>query len=386
MTKGKMINMNIFDDAVPIMDSEKEPKGFKGIRGRIVSRLFNKLVGTVKSSDNYALPSPLKFVPHMETKRYSSTHYGIMIPDLPAPHFFMACVANLGGTGTTVFDIDHAFSEKHGPLGSSTLMHGTAEAIDNHFTQYSIPDDITANRDGSNITYDSNTGTSLEFRGNYPEYRISSRREDFSVDLTLQATGEITWFAYSKVYKHLSLLTHYEGFITSKGKTTSVKGLCTMEYATSWSPYRLINRPLPDMFKLPFNFFSYQVITLGKDTQICLTHCRVDNCNTLTAAYMREAGKGSFRIDGDVQFQVFSIQDESMIAPDGRKTHVPEYFRWIIPGIPEESVFEINAKIDTPMLYGLGTGWTGGYSWEGIRNGKAINGRGYIEYVDRREG
>ncbi|MDP1909271.1 MAG: hypothetical protein Q8K85_13305, partial [Hyphomicrobium sp.] len=103
----------------------------------------------------------------------------------------------------------------------------------------------------------------------------------------------------------------------------------------------------------------------------------------ITAVYERVAGQGSRRLDGDVRFQVLTTQAEVAVAPDGREMRLPQSFRWTITG--NDGELDIEAHVDTPMLYGLCTGYVGGYGWEGRFKGRPVSGRGYIEYIDQRD-
>ncbi len=46
----------------------------------------------------------------------------------------------------------------------------------------------------------------------------------------------------------------------------------------------------------------------------------------------------------------------------------------------------VEADMDTPFTYGLGTGFVSGFAYEGEWQGRALGGRGYAEYIDRRQG
>ncbi|MCC2635259.1 MAG: hypothetical protein K0S48_3145 [Ramlibacter sp.] len=366
---------------LPLVDSRAGVGGWRGWRGQVLAQLFARGLGTVEAGANLPLPTPFRCPPLAESRRYGITHFGIMIPDLPAPHHFLACAAILGGSGMRVFDIDSAVYAEDGPRHTATLVHGTAAASARAFTRYSIPDDLTLRADGSLLRF----GEDLEISGRFPEFRLHSQRPGFLVDLTLEATGDITWFARSAIYAHQSLLTRYRGTLTHAGKRTAVSGLCTYEYARGMSPYVLFNRCLPRELKLPWDFFTYQVINLDADTQLLLTHCRAAGCPALTAAYLREAGRQAGRIDGDVHFQVQSVQAERLATPDGRDAELPARFRWQVRDRSGNCLFDIHATVDTPMLFGIGTGHVGGFRWEGERNGESCQGRGYVEYVDQRD-
>lgn len=365
--------------SLPLIDSRR-PTGLQGLGRGIFSKLVARAIGVVKPGSSHPLPEPALFSPYAESNLYGCTHYGIMIPDLPAPHHFMACATIVGFPGMRVFDIDHAVDPVDGPRHTASVAHGTAKAIAGHFRSYSMTREMELHNDGSLLRF----GDEVTISGTYPDYRLQSRREGFEVDLALTATGDITWFCRSLIYNHLALTTRYRGHITVDGVATPVSGLCTYEYARGISVQLPLNRIIPPKFKLPMDFFSYQTIKLDEDTQLLLVHVRVLNYPMLTSAYLVNAGRGSVRLDGDVHFRVLELQDQPGVAPDGRETALPKTFQWDIRDPQGRSLFEINATVDTPMLFGLGNGFIGGYRWEGRRDGQPTSGRGYFEYVDQR--
>lgn len=365
---------------LPLVDSQRKETGLSAVRSRLFGESLSQIIRPVPAGVDHGLPDPVIFRPYADAKRYGTTHYGIMISDLPAPHYFLACASMLGCPSIRAFDVDAAIVPEDGPRNTVILTHGTAAATEGAFTRYSLRDDMTLEDDGSLLRF----GDDLEISGLYPNYRLKSQREGFAVDLALTATGEITWFAKGPAYDHMGLMTRYEGTITHQGEATEVSGLCTYEYARGTTPYAFYNRLLPGAVKIAWDVFSYQVINLDADTQLLLAHCAGLGHNALTSAYIREAGKAAWRIDGDVHFKVNSLQSEPGIDPAGNVTLLPERFTWQVRDPDGNSLFEINAEADTPMVFGLGMGYVGGFRWQGTRDEQPIEGRGYWEYVDQR--
>jgi len=83
------------------------------------------------------------------------------------------------------------------------------------------------------------------------------------------------------------------------------------------------------------------------------------------------------------EFEVQTYQPELAVAPDGIQMKLPKTFTWQVYD-QDRVILTINAEVDTAFTYGLGSGYVGGYTYTGQRNGEAISGRGYIEYIDRR--
>lgn len=365
---------------LPLIDSKRHPTGLQSLRGKILGDLVLAVLGAIKPGEKHPLPDPVTLAPYHNSKRYGVSHYNVVIPDLPAPHYFMACSTMLGASSFRVYDIDFAAKPGAGPRYTANLSHGTAAAVEGCFKSYSMLDEMSFEEDGSLVRF----GNELEIGGMYPNYFMRSNWGDLRVDIEMTATGEVSWFTKSTMYNHISLLTRYRGSVTHEGKVTPVSGLCSLEYARGITPFLLVNRQVPRSLKFPFDVFSYHVITLDDDTQLMFAHVRVCDYPSLSRAYLNTAGKGGTCMDAEVHFKVLSTQETKGVAPDGGETTLPKEFTWDVRDNQGNSLFEINGTVDTPMLFGLGMGFIGGYRWEGTRDGKPMKGRGYIEYVDQR--
>ena len=323
------------------------------------------------------MPDSLSFPPS-STKRFTkgASHYGIMIPDLPEPHRFLANMIIIGGTGFKAWDDDAALEK--GPRGVCQLGWGSAVTEQNSFHVFN-PDDVLLADDGSSLEF----GDSYTLSINYPEIRVRGRLGGLSVELTLTSTDVISWVADSGIYRHFSFLCHYEGSIAVDGEAPQqVSGMGTFEYGTGYLPYMDLTRPLPRPLKIPADFFTYHVLDLGDETQ--LAACVVGAFGKLTAAVgadVRHPTRGSRRLGSEAEFRVLEF-DETVADYRGRAhMRLPRSFQWNFRGSSGTST--LIGRVDTRWLY-AGMGYIAGYSWEGVIEGEARSGRGYLEYSDRR--
>ncbi len=356
-----------------VYDSADRPRGLLDFAA---TRILPRILG-VTTYDTRPLPNPPVFPPPPPGPFGSGAgHYGIMIPDLPAPHYFMANMTVIGYSGFKAWDDDSALQGS--ARETATVCHGTAATTHDPFSTHSL-DDCEFAPDGSLLRF----GDDYTISGLYPNFRLVSSRPGFAVDLDLTATGEITWFAKSLPYDHIGLVTRYRGSITHEGTRTEVSGLGTYEYASGFMPYMLASRPLPSWLKFPIDFFSYHVIDLDTDTQ--LLFAAVGALRTrpaLMGAYLRTAGKGVERLGTSVRFEVLEHQPEPAVGHDDKPMVMPATFAWTVRD-GASTLAELNCTVDTGWLY-AGMANIGGYHFEGSFEGREIAGRGYIEYSDRR--
>ncbi len=343
---------------------------------QLIQRLYPMLDGT-PALEGQSFPADYAMVPFANSKRIGWTHYGVMIPDLPAPHRFFSIMSIIGTPGALAFDNDHAL--KTTPRRNATLVCGTAATHPDHFAGYSIDRDCDFPDEGGLVRF----GDEVEIQGEYPEFRVSANIGELRLEIDLHCSDKVTWFLKTPVYDHLSLLCDYEGMLEWKGESTPIGGMCTYEYAACPSPYLLRDRPLPKSLKVPLDFFTYQIINFDSGEQLLLTQIRIAGNLAVSKVYVRGHAEYNHTFL-DVGFNVSRYREPPEPTPDGRHMRLPESFEWNVVE-NREDVLTIRCVVDTPFTYGLGSGFVGGYRYEGRFRDRAIAGRGYIEYIDRRE-
>ena len=345
----------------------------------LINKTLRRIIALIDGADaeqGQPFRSPGMMVPHTDSRFYGWTHYGVMIPDLPAPHRFFSIMSIIGTPGALAFDTDHALVDS--PRRNATVVSGTAATHPGHFSGYSIPRDCEMAADGSHIRF----GQEVEITGGFPDYQVQARYGGFELDLTIHNSDKVSWFMKSPIYDHLSLLSQYRGTLRLGEESHDIAGLCTFEYAACVSPHRLYDRPIPAALKLRLDFFTYQIINFPDGVQLLLTQAMVFGRPLITAAYLRSLDTCS-RTLHDTSFEVLEYQTDPACAPDGTLMWLPRVFRWQIRD-EGRMLLDFTGTVDTTMTYGLGCGYVGAYHYQGWREGAAISGPGYIEYIDRR--
>ncbi|AXQ28158.1 hypothetical protein D0B54_05480 [Solimonas sp. K1W22B-7] len=342
---------------------------------RFVTGVVLPLLDSAVEASGKPFRQPEMMRPNTGSKRYGMTHFGVFLPGLPAPHKYCNIMTMLGTPGAVMFDNDYLI--RGHPRDTATFLSSTAADSAHHYRAYSIARECQTREDGSLVAF----GDDLEISGVYPRYQVRVAYGDFRLDITVECTDTVSWFVRNAVYDHLSLLARCSGEITHAGKTTPIDSLCTFEYARSASPHVLIDRVLPERWKLPADFFTYQIINLDESTQLLLTDVRALGKTGFKGVHVR-ALKGDAEVYvRDVIFQVTEYQDDLAIAPDGRTMRLPKTFSWSVRE-GGEPVLDIRCTIDSPWRFGHGRGYVACYRFEGQFRQRAHAGAGYIEYID----
>jgi hypothetical protein len=343
-----------------------------GIADRLATTAL-KAVGATRT-DEGVLPAEPVFPPHLHSRRWGWTHYGVMVPDLPDPHRFLACMAIVGTTGSRTFDTDHARVDD--PRHSASLVAGTAVTpADQAYAQYSTRYDSHLAADGSRIRL----GDDLSITGTGRARHVTIHRGDLIAELDLVLTDAATWFARGPVWEHLSVLTRYTGTITWRGTAEPVAGTGTFEWARSAGIHALVPWALPPRLKAPADTFAYCVIDLDADTQLLLSGFGIAGRPLLDAVYVRSTTGPAQRHVRGVRVEVAERGDE-VTTPDGRRTRPPRVLHWT----GDDGRIDVVVTVATPLLYGLGSGHVGGITYTGTLDGRAVAGQGYLEVIDRR--
>lgn len=328
-----------------------------------------RVVGATRP-DEGVLPAEPVFPAHVGSRRWAWTHYGVMVPDLPAPHRFLACMAIVGTTGSRTFDTDHARVD--GPRHSASLVTGTAVTPpDTAYRQYSTRFDSRLTPDGSFVRL----GDDLTISGTGRRRHVTIDTPGLTADLDLELTDAATWFARGPVWEHLSVLTRYDGTIGGE----PARGTGTFEWARSAGVHAVLPWALPARLKAPADTFAYCVIDLDADTQLLLSGFGIAGRPVLDAVYVRSTTGAPQRHVHGVTLTV-EERGEPVTTPDGRAVTPPTVLRWIGDG----GRIDVVVTVATPLLDGLGSGHVGGVAYAGTLGDRAIEGQGYLEVIDRR--
>ena len=101
-----------------------------------------------------------------------------------------------------------------------------------------------------------------------------------------------------------------------------------------------------------------------------------------TAVSYRHVDGTSIQYD-QADFEVIALKTDPLMTPDGYVMEVPQSFRWVVSH-EGEKVLDLIAVVDTPYCYGLAAGYVTSYQWIGEFKRQKAEGRGYLEFIDRR--
>lgn len=314
--------------------------------------------------------------PHAGSRRWGWTHYGVFLPQLPEPFRYCNLMTMIGASGTVLFDNDHLVTTT--ARDTATVLSSTANGARHLYRAYSVQNDCEMRADGAVVRF----GDNLEIRGYWPRFHVQAAWEDFRLDLDVECTDTVSWFVRNAAYDHLSLLSTCSGTLTRGSETLTLeRTLCTFEYARCVSPQVLAGKPLPAAWKLPADFFAYNIINIDEATQLLLTDvCALGHTAFKGVHERRLDGQADVHVE-DVAFTVQEYAPEPALDPLGRSMRLPRVFSWTVRNHGEQ-VLDIRCTVDAPWRWGHGRGYVTAYRYEGRYRGRAVAGTGYLEYVD----
>ncbi|MBJ9441029.1 hypothetical protein I5555_01025 [Acinetobacter baumannii] len=313
--------------------------------------------------------------PRIDEKYYSWTHYGIFFPLLPEPHRYLNIMILIGTPGALAFDHDDIITGN--PRKTATFFSSTAALEQALLKAYIIPEDTKINKDGALIEL----SQEILIQGKFPHIHINGHYDGFDFDFDIDITSHVSWFIKTPIYDHFSLLAKFKGFLNYQAKRIETQGLCTYEYARAVGPHSITNKLIPDAYKLPLDFFTYQIINLNEATQLLLTKADIAGQTAAYTLHIRHLEQPA-EIYTDVSFDIISHQVDDFVSPSGQKMRLPKYFSWIARNDAKQIILNIQAEIDCPFRYGHGRGYASSYIFTGHYFGNEVQGRGYIEYID----
>ncbi len=313
--------------------------------------------------------------PRTAEKFYTWTHYGVFFPLLPEPHRYLNIMILLGTPGALAFDHDD-ITVGH-PRKSATFFSSTA-AIDEYVLKaYIIPENTNIQADGTTIAL----GEEVLIQGTLPNIHLKGAYHGLTFEFDLDVTDQVSWFIKTPIYDHFSLLASFRGQLEYRGKTTAAQGLCTYEYARATGAHGVVSKLLPESYKLPLDFFTYQIINLNETTQLLLTKADILGQPAAYSLHVRHTDRPA-EIYTNVEFKVTRYQPEPHVSPSGKYMRLPQQFIWSVKNDADQNVLELSAEVDSPFRYGHGVGYASAYTFAGEYLNAPVQGRGYIEYID----
>lgn len=301
--------------------------------------------------------------------RYSTVHYGLMLPNLPAPHRFLNIIVVAGQPKVELFNNPQLIRTT--PRDTANVLVGTSTGTPDYFQGYSLKQDCELKRDGSYLRF----GQDLILEGSYPHFSARRENHDFNFNVKLNATDKIAHFGklIGSTYEHWSLLCEYEGHIEHLGLRTPIAGLCTWEYA------RAIN------INLPFRFFTYQILNIDETTQVLMVEVR----GPLDVVVQQRIYVRSLEDHGGIytrgfDFTVHEYEAQRVTSPAGRSLRLPKTFSWKVDDHQGHELITIEGVANGDFQYGMAGGYAGSYSYRGRFKQRDVEGTGYIEFIDPR--
>lgn len=304
---------------------------------------------------------------HTPLGKYTCVHYGIMIPNLPAPYHFLNMIVVAGQPLVKLFRNEHLI--KTSDIDTANLLIGTAASSNNLFKGYSIQNECLLASNGQFLKFDQD----LTIEGRYPNFQATRCGHDFNYDLKLKATDKIAHFVQlaGDFYQHWSLLCEYEGYLELNGNKTKINGLCTFEYA------RGVN------INIPIKFFTYQIINIDDSTQILFVDTHGPAGLVLQSrVYVRSLNEHGGIYEAGFKSKVHQYQDNLVETPNGIKMRLPRSFSWQVNDQQGNLLVKIDGASNHDFKYGMAGGYAGSYQYSGQFKDQEIQGTGYIEWID----
>jgi hypothetical protein len=296
-------------------------------------------------------------------------HYGLMMPNLPAPYRFLNVIVVAGQPKAKLFRNPQLIRTT--ARDTANVLVGTSTGTPDHFQGYSIAQDCDLRPDGSCLRF----GQDLILEGSYPHYSARREGHDFNFDLKLKATDKIAHFAklIGGAYDHWSLLCEYEGTIEHDGSKTPIAGLCTWEYARAFN------------VNLPLRFFTYQILNIDATTQVLLVEVRGPfGLLVQQRVYVRSLDDHGSIYSRGFDLTVHEYQPQRVTTPAGRSLRLPKAFSWRVDDDQGHELIAIEGVANGDFQYGMAGGYAGSYEYRGHFKRRDVAGTGYIEWIDPR--
>lgn len=304
---------------------------------------------------------------HAPNTPYPSVHYGLCLPNLPAPLHYLNFMSWLGQPQIPAFQNPAAIQQDE--LNTATVMTSVSGHMVGQLQSYSIKDDCSLSetvftfRDKEQIGWDGAV------------FQIHREDTELSLDLSVQTTDISSCLIKLRLglAEYWSVMCQCEGQIKFQGQMYDVNQLVVLSYAQIRKfPY------------LPLAFYTHQVINLSRKRQIIFMQTRDRYNNILSSRlYLRDLNQQQvFMADQAVFFKVMRVYPV-VKTPNLQKMYLPREFEWIYQN--DKLKIHVQAQSRGDFKFGLGAGYAGSFNYQIKINDEIECGEGgYCEYVDCR--
>ncbi|MFI5501911.1 DUF6670 family protein [Nocardia asteroides] len=306
---------------------------------------------------------------HPPRGRYATVHYGLMLPNLPAPLNFIDVITVIGQPRIALWRNDHLIETT--AADTANLLVGAGVQFPGQFRGYQVNRDLELAPDGSVVRF----GDEFQLEGHYPHFTVAYRNPEFELDLRVRATDKVAHFAKLRggLYDHWSLLCRYEGTVTYYGKTTEIAGLNTLEYARGAD------------VALPFTFFTYHILNIDEVTQVLMTEVLGPlGVPVQRSVYVRSLDDHGGTYENDFRHEVHQAEPTPRRTPNGRSMSLATDFSWRVDDEHGAELIHIDGTTNDDYVYGMAGGYVGSYRYTGRFRGLPVDGTGYIECIGNR--
>ncbi|WP_139278258.1 DUF6670 family protein, partial [Rhodococcus triatomae] len=274
---------------------------------------------------------------HPPRGRYTTVHYGLMFPNLPAPLNFLDIIAVVGQPYIKLWRNGHLIRTTG--RDTASLLVGSAVTFPGQFRGYSVSEEMELAADSSVVRF----GSDLSLEGSYPDFTLTYDNPACQIAFDIRATDRIAHFAKVRggLYDHWSLLCEYAGTVRHDGTTYELSGLSTLEYARG--------TPLT----LGFTFFTYQIINVDERTQVLMVEVLGPaSVSVQQAVYVRSLDDHGGVYEDGFRFDVFDVEPEPRTTPNGLTMELGTRFEWSVDDENGDELISIDGTTNDDYIFG----------------------------------
>lgn len=303
---------------------------------------------------------------HPPTDYYKIIHYGLIVPNLPAPLHYLNFFSLLGQPNIPVLKNESAIETS--PLDTAVVLASVSARMVGQLHHYSMQQHCQF------------TQQHLQFldrekiSGNFPHFYLERIDDELSFKLQLKVDLQPSSLIHIPfgLADYWSVPCHCEGELQYQQQYFRVDQLGCFDFARS------INFPY-----LPFAFFTHQVIQLNTEQQMILLHLR-DQFNRVLQSRLiyKDLIHNKTQIFEDIKFQIKRVYP-CIQTPTGHKMYLAREFSWVLDN--EKIQINIEAQSRGDYKFGLAAGYVGSFCYQIQLNQQFYEGKSaYCSYIDCR--
>lgn len=293
-------------------------------------------------------------------------YQGFILPDLPAPLYYLNFISLIGQPRAAIFHNSTAINTTG--IDTATVLVSSGLQTTGHLKSYSVKQQCLFEAQRYQFQEVDRIDASV------PMIHLQRKDTELHCDLTLKLLDQVqqSSILHWGISEYWSSRVYCEGTLKFNHRQYRIEGIGRYKYArAAYFPF------------LSISFYTYQIINLNAHIQVILVQLRNQwNHILLSKLHICQANQQNICFE-HVELEILRYYPKIQ-TPDAKSMYLPREFVWYLERNGQR-IFELYGKSRGDFKFGLAAGYVGSFVYQARWIDQTFHGEaGYCEYIDCR--